>query len=231
MVSRSTWACELKCLSAVRPTAGRLSRSTWACELKLLISGSTLHSHFVTLHVSVWVEIYSLSKKPLNSPVTLHVSVWVEMPGLKFLRERLLVTLHVSVWVEISTTSATPSAAMSRSTWACELKCLSAVRPTAGRCHAPRERVSWNLECRLWTQLLLVTLHVSVWVEIIVSSLVSILFPRHAPRERVSWNSSAPGVLLWVRVTLHVSVWVEINCERSQVIKPTSRSTWACELK
>ena len=56
-----------------------------------------------------------------------------------------------------------------------------------------------------------VTLHVSVWVEIRRNKLLSNFVSRHAPRERVSWNQS---LLLsaWTRpeVTLHVSVWVEI---------------------
>ena len=76
-------------------------------------------------------------------------------------------------------------------------------------CHAPRERVSWNLGDNSYLVFSLVTLHVSVWVEIgdytmtmfnitsrstwacelkLVSiSCVSVLV-RHAPRERVSWN-------------------------------------------
>ena len=57
------------------------------------------------------------------------------------------------------------------------------------RCHAPRERVSWN--CR--------------------SDNHQNGEQSHAPRERVSWNYKrkkrpAPG-----GVTLHVSVWVEIH--------------------
>ena len=79
----------------------------------------------------------------------------------------------------------------------------------------------------------MVTLHVSVWVEITISSnFVSSAF-RHAPRERVSWNNSCRSERLVHRshaprervswncscqcvfpgihdVTLHVSVWVEI---------------------
>ena len=98
--------------------------------------------------------------------------------------------------------------------------------------HAPRERVSWNDKYDIYGALYLVTLHVSVWVEI---------------------TSSYPSVMIR-KVTLHVSVWVEIVCcnvatakvlchaprERVSwnlrdihfiVKKFKSRSTWACELK
>ena len=55
--------------------------------------------------------------------------------------------------------------------------------------HAPRERVSWNfivlmLSCIFW-----VTLHVSVWVEIICGKIGMKRSDGHAPRERVSWNT------------------------------------------
>ena len=78
--------------------------------------------------------------------------------------------------------------------------------------HAPRERVSWNDICLCDKGIDLVTLHVSVWVEIFVS--VTRLFlsmsrstwacelkyeevltmtnnDGHAPRERVSWNNKS----------------------------------------
>ena len=98
--------------------------------------------------------------------------------------------------------------------------------------HAPRERVSWNCFLLVGSRSTLVTLHVSVWVEIELADQVAICDVRsrstwacelkyimnnygiqlagHAPRERVSWNG------VWRRhnrswkVTLHVSVWVEI---------------------
>ena len=55
--------------------------------------------------------------------------------------------------------------------------------------HAPRERVSWNLNLALRNKNAVVTLHVSVWVEIDFSD---------AERQEHG-------------VTLHVSVWVEIR--------------------
>ena len=54
-----------------------------------------------------------------------------------------------------------------------------------------------------------VTLHVSVWVEILAKLANSVGLP----------------------VTLHVSVWVEIIVFNNFILHCLSRSTWACELK
>ena len=78
----------------------------------------------VTLHVSVWVEIYKKCATYVRLNVTLHVSVWVEILFTAATILFITVTLHVSVWVEICDTSLTPSCWKSRSTWACELKCV-----------------------------------------------------------------------------------------------------------
>ena len=77
----------------------------------------------VTLHVSVWVEIADKFGERDFYKVTLHVSVWVEIWFDKVLYLLLNVTLHVSVWVEIRI-----------------LK-----HDNLDPCHAPRERVSWNI--------------------------------------------------------------------------------------
>ena len=100
--------------------------------------------------------------------------------------------------------------------------------------HAPRERVSWNILLSIKLHFKSVTLHVSVWVEILsmydvvsisnghaprervswnVTYLLYIVFhcPCHAPRERVSWNAVILRKFeIDLNVTLHVSVWVEI---------------------
>ena len=55
--------------------------------------------------------------------------------------------------------------------------------------HAPRERVSWNLFYCSTLDFLIVTLHVSVWVEI----------------------PPTFDVVQFGLVTLHVSVWVEMQ--------------------
>ena len=56
---------------------------------------------------------------------------------------------------------------MSRSTWACELKLLYLYYSTWCHGHAPRERVSWNSNSFAEEYFITVTLHVSVWVEMI----------------------------------------------------------------
>ena len=84
--------------------------------------------------------------------------------------------------------------------------CCDVVTPI---CHAPRERVSWNMLIACLLCAFIVTLHVSVWVEIALNYIssqniqsrstwacelklpswsLSWISPRHAPRERVSWN-------------------------------------------
>ena len=56
-----------------------------------------------------------------------------------------------------------------------------------------------------------VTLHVSVWVEILSVIFWNHTWNGHAPRERVSWNWLATGSKRMCDVTLHVSVWVEMG--------------------
>ena len=60
-----------------------LSRSTWACELKYTIFWYNTYINKVTLHVSVWVEMTETEETPTEEEVTLHVSVWVEILGLQ----------------------------------------------------------------------------------------------------------------------------------------------------
>ena len=171
--SRSTWACELKSMPLSGKRNMQRSRSTWACELK-----SPLFSHCLCYACHAPRERVSwnweyLRPSPANQRVTLHVSVWVEMAC----RLRCRVGWQSS-----------------RSTWACELKwSLSCISPPNFPSHAPRERVSWNARCVAdktyrnshaprervsWNSStlnvplpLLVTLHVSVWVEISASPL------------------------------------------------------------
>ena len=75
--------------------------------------------------------------------------------------------------------------------------------------HAPRERVSWNWFCRNFKNQRYVTLHVSVWVEIL-----TVLCLRPAYPSRSTWACE----LKWQ------------NYRRSAIVSK-SRSTWACELK
>ena len=120
--SRSTWACELKCektgkLSDFKGHAPR-ERVSWN-----ILMASHITMQIVTLHVSVWVEIFNAKSKSSHVLVTLHVSVWVEMKLFTVFTSAEMVTLHVSVWVEIQKFVANSWLFSSRSTWACELKC------------------------------------------------------------------------------------------------------------
>ena len=210
-----------------------MSRSTWACELKSTSTMPAISMIPVTLHVSVWVEIRYDKKKVPNATVTLHVSVWVEIYQ-NFIRViNICVTLHVSVWVEIKFKTLGAKRYASRSTWACELKLKNSATQAEPIGHAPRERVSWNvrtwktpltqevtLHVSVWVEMKIftiftpaemVTLHVSVWVEICPFSQCFASASRHAPRERVSWNDTATVNSYNFVVTLHVSVWVEMH--------------------
>ena len=143
--------------------------------------------------------------------VTLHVSVWVEMlryyiqaqwRGCHAPRERVS-------WNAPGATSV-PLRTRSRSTWACELKCE---RSEQGRLpfrrHAPRERVSWNVRYRSFFLFCLVTLHVSVWVEINEGPIAEF-----DTESRSTWACE-----------------LKFNFKYLGVFGTTSRSTWACELK
>ena len=70
-------------------------------------------------------------------------------------------------WNMLSRAKPLPLSA-SRSTWACELKLFQFGIGICGTCHAPRERVSWNFGKLVKPRKFAVTLHVSVWVEIIL---------------------------------------------------------------
>ena len=202
-VSRSTWACELKFQACYMALSTTSSRSTWACELKCSCQRrrDTCPCHAPRERVS-WNSKGVYHR--LKMVVTLHVSVWVEIGEAGVLDYLSLVTLHVSVWVEIrhrlwlqfqwgsrSTWACELKLAQkgykvfrlsSRSTWACELKYTSLKRVITLISHAPRERVSWNVKSILATFSIIVTLHVSVWVEI---SFVSAVF--HVLKSRSTW--------------------------------------------
>ncbi len=148
--SRSTWACELKCLCCylfISTLSVTLHVSVWVemivIPFMLLFATVTLHVSVwveiwciwccmlfatVTLHVSVWVEIFRPDVIDVFHSVTLHVSVWVEIAKARRKQQERLVTLHVSVWVEITLRWFFLKAPASRSTWACELKCICKCR-------------------------------------------------------------------------------------------------------
>ncbi len=146
-----------------------------------------------------------------NIQVTLHVSVWVEIFCHGIVFNGIIVTLHVSVWVEIIKTAEASEWHTSRSTWACELKYFAYCTKVSWAGHAPRERVSWNhpriLHLR-WAFSHAPRERVS-WNE--KCGIYSRIEDSHAPRERVSWNKiTVENKVDTNEVTLHVSVWVEI---------------------
>ena len=142
--SRSTWACELKFRYSIlfrqKQCHAPRERVSWNSYLIFSQQFETVTLHvsvwveiyfcfacfcclWVTLHVSVWVEIFHEIEVLNCVIVTLHVSVWVEIAvGCRY-RVVNSVTLHVSVWVEIRSPYCNYIITLSRSTWACELKC------------------------------------------------------------------------------------------------------------
>ena len=168
---------------------GEKSRSTWACELKSVLLVETSQTTHVTLHVSVWVEIFcSFLSAPCQDRHAPRERVSWNLWGLTKICV-LWVTLHVSVWVEMHFWFHKIKIVASRSTWACELKSLYSFRSSA-TCFVTLHVSVWVEIRRHFLQNFLtkVTLHVSVWVEIPTIHRRIRRGKSHAPRERVSWN-------------------------------------------
>ena len=187
-MSRSTWACELKSTTtymriagvshaprervswnalsfiSVIPVCGHAPRERVSWNRKGLKDCAQIS---VTLHVSVWVEIYFLlthgisftsrstwacELKSIWSRQTLEEkpsrSTWACELKCKNHVPRTYpqnVTLHVSVWVEIETCEILLSVKVSRSTWACELKFLHRYR----NLYHTLSRSTWACELKL----------------------------------------------------------------------------------
>ena len=231
IMSRSTWACELKFDDLNGMTTEQQSRSTWACELKCARICGALHRwrhaprervswnyHFCK-HYHILVGHAPRERVSWNALADFATG-WIKGHAP---RERVSwnashtdtgiisdVTLHVSVWVEMSPEVVIYTIVSSRSTWACELKS-----------QIQNYRLPANLSRSTWAcELKFSICRVTEWQW------------RHAPRERVSWNfilvrffgqyiSHAPRE----RVSWNAVVGQGVhNCK-------ASRSTWACELK
>ena len=164
-----------------------MSRSTWACELKYYIRQSIVGSLSHAPRERVSWNCNEINKK--------------EGEGCHAPRERVswnyFLTRINKIWI------------LSRSTWACELKCTYWTRFAFNQRHAPRERVSWNKEVKSKMFPPVVTLHVSVWVEI---NLFFIGITRSWSRS--TWACELKSTIIGI----HPSEYL-------------SRSTWACELK
>ena len=186
MESRSTWACELK-WTEYKPTDNGNShapreRVSWNREH--LHQNNTL---WVTLHVSVWVEIgmfTNLLKRFLSR------STWACELKWRIQRTAPLQCSHaprerVSWNTKFPEYTYTPGE--SRSTWACELKFQKSYNYTlfiTSRSTWACELKSRNAFGHICT--FSVTLHVSVWVEMHTVGITMTIMASHAPRERVS---------------------------------------------
>ena len=144
-MSRSTWACELKWQNSqfltVNTCHAPRERVSWNCA-----KCSRRWKWPVTLHVSVWVEICEHGKRYWQKRSRSTWACELKYRIIHLLKFRLFVTLHVSVWVEIVWMLKNRKTVFSsRSTWACELKLYLYYIGKILYCHAPRERVSWNI--------------------------------------------------------------------------------------
>ncbi len=140
------------------------------------------------------------------------MSVWVEIVIVVMIlllfyshapRERVSWNSHVD-WIEMNS-------ALSRSTWACELKYDDVDKKI--RNNTSRSTWACELKSILKVLILLSLRSRSTWA-------CELKFqikgnekkkPSHAPRERVSWNQGALTAEPPPKVTLHVSVWVEMQ--------------------
>ena len=208
----------------------------------------------VTLHVSVWVEMLATTF-PFSSTLKSRSTWACELKCSHALVFRLkhAVTLHVSVWVEIYLLISNSQILPSRSTWACELKWQipyiacpfqrhaprervswnSSFRHTClcGVGHAPRERVSWNAIGCPWVSVIAVTLHVSVWVEMVSSSEFS---QRYLSRSTWACELKLPVRQKYFKTYWSRSTWaceLKLHNKAIYAFYALSRSTWACELK
>ncbi len=190
-----------------------LSRSTWACELKFN-SASMIHNITVTLHVSVWVEIFIighfivrlLSRSTWACELKLSLRLcWIVLTG-HAPRERV----SWNAKVRTNKQKGTGHAPRERVSWndVLFINALVHIRHAPRErvswnvwwvcndirwhCHAPRERVSWNITEWKKSSKISVTLHVSVWVEMTGMPILVQSWESHAPRERVSWNYDVP---------------------------------------
>ena len=181
--------------------------SVW---VEISSSMSNVAATMVTLHVSVWVEIYQSLTKLIIDFVTLHVSVWVEIGLIVTIwfiinghapRERVSWNWKITECITINWRHAPRE----RVSWNQAEK----IERRADIRHAPRERVSWNDKVSKVFLGTLVTLHVSVWVEI---------------RSSVSFFNACSSRSTWA---------CELKCCLNRTLRwgLSSRSTWACELK
>ena len=156
LMSRSTWACELKSDMTIKQLRefGHAPRERVSWNSMIESEVNRKWSHAPRERVS-W--------NPINVPIKDRTAT-SHAPRERVSWNRACrpscylwckVTLHVSVWVEIYHEQLRHSACWSRSTWACELKWSMTKAQSKLKSHAPRERVSWNRQYLVqWFQLL-----------------------------------------------------------------------------
>ena len=168
-MSRSTWACELKFVKICKYGWGLWSRSTWACELKFNHYEISTNFIRVTLHVSVWVEMLSeyssASVKSRHAPRE-RVSWNIRIKLLKIFKVSHAPRERVSWNASYRNAAAFSCCHAPRERVSWNENVVDMGKQILG--HAPRERVSWNCLSRQYNFRYIVTLHVSVWVEILI---------------------------------------------------------------
>ena len=185
--------------------------------------------------------------------VTLHVSVWVEIKNARIIFNTISSRSTWACELKLNRSWPIRNWNSSRSTWACELKFdksdsfindtshaprervswnfLSWNNFLSDYSHAPRERVSWNLKWKTLRKRKQVTLHVSVWVEMLRMSANSSMWS-----SRSTWACELKFNVRWnyMIVSMSRSTWAcELKFFKQCMLFCTvsSRSTWACELK
>ena len=144
----------------------RMSRSTWACELKFEDVKRVIKA---LKSRSTWACELKFKKVCYNKRAKLSRSTWA---------------CELKCWISRRQKNENSHAPRERVSWNQHIVGITSIP----LCHAPRERVSWNDHKIFGDTEELVTLHVSVWVEMLFETTLA---------------STAD-------VTLHVSVWVEI---------------------
>ena len=186
---------------------------------------------YVTLHVSVWVEIFTSNFVESSSESR---STWACELKLFSVAASWVYDSHAprervswNVVMAAATIQCNGHAPRERVSWNLRYLVATSILP----CHAPRERVSWNkIPPSLRTQFA-VTLHVSVWVEISTAIPVENNSAGHAPRERVSWNFKGG---CWISVErchaprerVSWNVICEGDCIDSSSHAPRERVSW-----
>ena len=126
--SASSWGCELKYSCFVCPDDLSTSASSWGCELKWVFRRSGCEHRRQPLREAVsWNVPNGVGTD--QGPVSLFVRLWVEIIIFQTLAIFSFVSLFVRLWVEISKLRSIRQSALSASSWGCELKCVTHLRP------------------------------------------------------------------------------------------------------